>query len=150
MIGGERKTYFLQSWGEEMTHTAHENDDRRRVKASVDTDHSVNFIDLFVDCTGKQSDINIVPGRIEAFSDYLRDILTPIVCPNCSSPHVRRSSRNSLKGWIVKFTGRRAYYCTKCNWKEYIKVQRWEWEVVGTVALCLAILAFASIKWATH
>jgi hypothetical protein len=133
-----------------MTGATHEKTARKRLKASVDTDHEVNFIDLFVDCTGRQSDINIVPNRVGIFSDYLRDILTPIVCPSCNFPHVRRSSGRSFKEWIVKFTGRRAYYCTKCDWKEYVKVGRWEWEVLGTAIICLLILAFASVKWIAH
>jgi hypothetical protein len=121
-----------------------------RLKASVDTDFRVNFIDLFVDHTGKGADINIVPNRFGVFSDYLRDILTPITCPNCESPHVRRSSGRSIREWLLKFTGRKVYYCTNCNWKDIVKVQRWEWEVVLTVVLCLLLVTFASIKWALH
>jgi hypothetical protein len=121
-----------------------------RVKASVDTDFRVNFIDLFVDHTSRGADINIVPNRFGVFSDYLRDILTPINCPNCESPHVRRSSGRSIREWLLKFAGRKVYYCTNCDWKDIVKVQRWEWEVVLTVALCLLLVTFASIKWALH
>lgn len=130
-----------------MPNAALEDKDRVEVKASVDSDHQVNFVDLFVDHTGKDTAIDIVPNKTEAFADYLRDLLKPIVCPNCNSPQVRRSSKKSIKEWLLKFSGRTVFYCTNCDWKKTAKVQKWDWEVVVTAAICLSILTFAAIRW---
>jgi hypothetical protein len=123
---------------------------RVEVKASVDLDHQVNFVDLFVDHTGRNTAIDIVPNRAMAFADYLRDLLKPITCPICNSPQVKRSSKASVKEWLLKFSGRKIFYCTNCHWTEIAKVQKWDWEVAIIVAICLSILVFASIKWIIH
>lgn len=120
------------------------------VRASIDTDNSVKYLDLFVDHTrseGIKSDINLIATRPGVFSDYLRDILTPIVCPNCGLPSVRRASRRGPKEWLLKFTGRRAFHCADCDWHEVVKVQAWEWDIVAAVAACGLIIAFASFNW---
>lgn len=118
-----------------------------RLRASLGREHNIKSVDLFVDYTGRQSDLNIVPGRMGPFSDYLRDMLTPITCPSCGSQEVRRSRGNLVADWMLGISGRKTFSCSSCSWKEVVKVFPWQWEVVACGLFTLAIVTFASIHW---
>jgi hypothetical protein len=121
--------------------------EKGKMRASVEHEHQIKSVDLFVDYTQRETDINIVSRKDGAFSDYLRDMLTPMTCPVCHSSHVKRSYRWSLKEWLLRFTGRKVFYCTDCRWSQVVKVYRWEWEVFATAFATLVIILIASVHW---
>ncbi|MDR2018841.1 MAG: hypothetical protein LBQ00_08270 [Syntrophobacterales bacterium] len=119
-----------------------------RLKASVDHEHGIRSVDLFVDHTTENRDISIVNGNGPvSMDDHLKLILTPFSCPNCQSQRVTSDCGWSLKQWVLKFTGRKIFLCGDCGSIQMIKVHRCEWEVIGTtIAITLALLAL-SIHW---
>lgn len=77
---------------------------------------------------------------------YLRCALTSMTCPECKA-EVKRSYRTRPLEWILKFAGRKVFYCTQCNWHEIVKVGQWEWQTILTVLAAFSIVCAASIHW---
>ena len=77
---------------------------------------------------------------------YLRHALTSLKCPECGH-EVKRSYRKHPREWVLKYAGRKIYYCTHCNWRETVKMGQWEWQTVLTVVAALTIICAASIHW---
>jgi hypothetical protein len=121
-----------------------------RLKASVDQDYGVRFVDLFVDHTSKGEKIRIASGSNSAvtMTDHLKLLLTPVTCPNCQSPRMKRSNRWNVKQWFLKFTGRKVFFCADCGFKQTSKVSRWELETIATVIAVMLVLLIMSIHWA--
>jgi hypothetical protein len=120
---------------------------KARVRAALEKEYQINRVDLFVDYTRKDREINIFSGRTDSFSDHLRDLLAPSVCPRCQSPELKRSNKWSLKGWLLRFTGRKVFRCSDCGWTEVVKIKKWDWEVVTTAFITILIILIASIYW---
>ncbi|OPY74346.1 MAG: hypothetical protein A4E64_02307 [Syntrophorhabdus sp. PtaU1.Bin058] len=119
------------------------------LRVAIDEEYrGIKDLDFFADHTHIQKEINLVPRRFSTSVDelYLRTVLTSIKCPKCKQP-VRRSYRRHPKEWFLKFAGRKILYCTHCDWREIVKVNRWEWEIIATVLAVTFIVSAASIHW---
>jgi len=119
------------------------------LRVAIDEEYrGIKDLDFFADHTQIQSEINLIPRRFSTSVDelYLRTVLTSITCPKCKQP-VRRSYRRHPKEWFLKFAGRKILYCTHCDWREIVKVNRWEWEIIATVLAVTLIVSAASIHW---
>jgi predicted RNA-binding Zn-ribbon protein involved in translation (DUF1610 family) len=77
---------------------------------------------------------------------YLRQALTSLKCPECGH-EVKRSYRAHPREWVLKYAGRKVFYCTHCNWREIVKLGSWEWPTILTVLAALTIICAASIHW---
>ncbi len=77
---------------------------------------------------------------------YLRQALTSLKCPECGH-EVKRSYRARPLDWVLKYAGRKVFYCTHCDWHEIVKMGRWEWPTILTVLAALAIICAASVHW---
>jgi hypothetical protein len=110
----------------------------------------IKDLDFFADHTRAQiqRDINLIPSRFSTSVDelYLRTVLTSIFCPKCQHP-VKRSYRKHPREWLLKFAGRKILYCTNCDWRDTVKVNRWEWEIIATAFAAFLIVAVASVHW---
>ncbi|MBA4417116.1 MAG: hypothetical protein C0392_04285 [Syntrophus sp. (in: bacteria)] len=126
-----------------------ENRGEFRLKASVDRDYGMQFVDLFVDHTHKNQGIRIISSNNKAItmSDHLKLLLTPVTCPSCGSQEVKRSHRWSLKQWFLKFSGRKLFLCLDCGFKQTAKVGKWEWETICTVSAITLTFLVMSIHW---
>ena len=122
---------------------------KRELKASVDHEKGMHFVDLFVDHTLESPGIHI-RANVNApisMSEHLKLILTPFACPQCGSPRVTSNHGRSLSQWFFKFAGRQIFLCNDCGSNEIVKVRRCEWETIGTaVAIALALVAM-TIHW---
>lgn len=119
------------------------------LRVAIDEVHrGIKDLDFFADHTQIQKEINLIPKRFSTSVDelYLRTVLTSITCPKCKQP-VRRSYRKHPKEWFLKFAGRKILYCTSCDWREIVKVNRWEWEIIATALAVSLIISIASIHW---
>ncbi len=121
-----------------------------RLKASVDQDHGMRLVDLFVDHTSKGQRIRIASGGNSAITmtDHLKLLLSPVTCPNCQSSGMKRSDRWNIKQWFLKFSGRKVFFCTDCGFKQTSKVGRWELETIATAIAVALVLLIMSIHWA--
>ncbi len=110
----------------------------------------MRLVDLFVDHTSKIQKINIAPGgsKAVAMNDHLKLLLTPMTCPNCRSPHMKRIRTWNIKQWFLKFAGRKTFLCADCGFKQTSKVARWELETIATVAAVMLVLLIMSVHWA--
>jgi len=77
---------------------------------------------------------------------YLRQALTSLKCPECGN-EVKRSYRMHPREWVLKFAGRKVFYCTHCDWCEIVKIGRWEWQTILTVLAAFTIICAALIHW---
>ena len=121
-----------------------------RLKASVDHEKGMHFVDLFVDHTVESPGIHIrtnVNAPI-SMSDHLKLILAPFSCPHCGSQKVTSNHRRGLSQWFLKFVGRQIFLCNDCGASEIVKVRRGEWEVIGTAIAIALAFAVLSIHWA--
>jgi hypothetical protein len=105
-------------------------------------------LDFFADHTHLQNLIQFNARR--TVSDmgplYLRCALTSLSCPECGA-EVKRSYRLRPMEWFLKFTGRKVFYCTDCNWREVVKMGEWEWQTILSVLVAFLIVCGASIHW---
>jgi hypothetical protein len=125
-------------------------DRQTRLKASVDQEYGMRFVDLFVDHTSKTQKIRVASssnGAI-AMTDHLKLLLTPTTCPNCQSPGMKRVHRWNIKQWFLKFAGRKVFLCADCGFKQTSKVGRWELETIATAVAVALVLLIMSIHWA--
>jgi predicted RNA-binding Zn-ribbon protein involved in translation (DUF1610 family) len=120
-----------------------------RLKASVDQDHGMRLVDLFVDHTVDTRDIRITSSGNTAISmsDHLKLILTPFSCPDCQSQRVTSGYKWSLKQWFLKFAGRKIFLCNDCGATQIIKVRRCEWETIITTIAIFVTLLVLSLHW---
>lgn len=77
---------------------------------------------------------------------YLRHALTSLKCPQCGQ-EVKRSYRKHPREWLLRYAGRKVFYCTHCDWREIVKMGQWEWQTILTVVAALTIIFAASIHW---
>jgi hypothetical protein len=105
-------------------------------------------LDFFADHTHLQNLIQCNARR--TVSDmgplYLRCALTSLSCPECGA-EVKRSYRLHPVEWLLKFAGRKIFYCTQCNWREVVKMGEWEWQTILSVLVAFLIICGASIHW---
>ncbi|MBA4389443.1 MAG: hypothetical protein C0399_00690 [Syntrophus sp. (in: bacteria)] len=121
---------------------------RVSLRVSVDEQHrGLKNLDFFADHT-VIDDMKFTPNRVSTVIGplYLRTALTTITCPLCNE-QVKRNIKDRPIEWFLKFAGRKILYCTSCNWKEIVKENRWEWEIVAPVLAVFLIVCFASIYW---
>jgi hypothetical protein len=118
------------------------------LRVSVDEQHrGLKNLDFFADHTViedmkfRSNKASTVMGPL-----YLRTALTTLTCPLCSE-QVKRNIKNHPIEWFLKFAGRKILYCTSCNWKEIVKENRWEWEIIAPALVVFLIVFFASIYW---
>lgn len=108
----------------------------------------VKDLDFFADHTHLQHLMQFSAHR--TVSDmgplYLRCALTSLSCPECGG-EVKRSYRVHPVEWLLKFAGRKVFYCTNCDWREVVKMGDWEWQTVLTVLAAFVIICGASIHW---
>jgi len=108
----------------------------------------VKDIDFFADYT-KRKAIMKYSQKTESSEMgplYLRTALTSLSCPHCGG-EVKRSHRFRPVEWLLKFAGRKAFYCSDCNWHENIKIGKWQWETIATALVAFLIVCAASIHW---
>ena len=121
---------------------------KAQIKVSVDEKHrGLKNLDFFADHT-VIDDMKFTASKTSQMMGplYLRTALTSITCPLCNE-QVKRNIKNHPMEWFLKFAGRKILYCTSCNWKEIVKENRWEWEVLAPALVVFLIVCFASIHW---
>lgn len=121
---------------------------RVSLRVSVDKQHrGLNNLDFFADHT-VIDDMKFTPEKESTVMGplYLRTALTTLTCPVCNG-QVKRNIKDHPIEWFLKFAGRKILYCTSCNWKEIVKENRWEWEILVPALVVVLIVCFASIYW---
>jgi len=118
-----------------------------KLKASLQKEFRLNFVDFFVDHTDIGRDIHVVPGKTSSLSDYLVYWSSSPLCPSCNQPQLKQSEKWSVKEWLIRYFGRRVFRCGNCGWEETIKLYRWEWETIVTVLAVVVVLLIASFHW---
>ena len=122
---------------------------KSNLRVSVDERHrGLKDIDFIADHT--QSHDLMQYGATRSVSDmgslYLRQALTSLKCPECGH-EVKRSYRTHPLEWVLKYAGRKVFYCTHCNWREIVKMGQWEWQTILTVLAAFTIICAASVHW---
>ena len=107
----------------------------------------IKKLDLYVDYVPPKSRRGLIPNNAHTISDYLRTILAPVACPSCHTKKMHMAVEGSPREWFLRVTGRRVFRCTECNARQIVKVHRWEWEIVGTVAAASLVILFFSFHW---
>ncbi len=119
------------------------------LRISVDErNRGLKDLDFIADHTHLQNLMQFSARR--AVSDmgplYLRCALTSLSCPECGG-EVKRSCRIHPVEWVLKFAGRKIYYCTHCGWRDIVKMGQWEWQTILTVLVAFLIVCGASVHW---
>ena len=115
---------------------------------SVDEQHrGLKDLDFFADYASSIRDMQYSTKiSSEMGTLYLRTALTNITCPVCRQ-QVKRNIKNPLIEWFLKFSGRKALYCTSCDWKKTVKASGWQRETLMTILTAFLIVLVASIYW---
>lgn len=110
----------------------------------------IKHVDLFVDYTSPVNRLAAIQNSSHTITDYARKILAPIGCPTCHSKKMTLNLGGGLKERFLKIFGRRIFLCSECNTKKFVKIHRWEWEIVGTVLAAVLVFALFSVRWVIH
>lgn len=124
-------------------------DSKGNLRISVEEHHKgLKDLDFFADHTHLPEIMQFNPNRDSSGMGplYLRTALTSLSCPSCGS-EVKRRYRLHPVDWLLKFAGRKVFYCTGCSWSEVVKIGRWEWETILTALAAFLIVCGASIHW---
>ena len=129
----------------------HANSKKLKVNLRVSVDErnkGLKDIDFIADHTQYRDLMQY--GATRSVSDmgplYLRQALTSLKCPECGH-EVKRSYRAHPREWILKYAGRKVFYCTHCDWREIVKLGQWEWPTILTALAAFVIICAASIHW---
>ncbi len=106
----------------------------------------IRRIDLFPDFISSGRTVDIVPRAGYNVADYLRSVLAPVACPECSAKKMNLHV-GGIKERFLKITGRRILVCPQCRCRRIVKMHRWEWEIVGTAVAVSAVLFLFSVQW---
>ena len=122
---------------------------RVNLRVSVDERYrGLKDIDFIADHTQYRDLMRYDPTR--GVSDvgplYLRQALTSVQCPRCGH-EVKKSGRFHPLEWVLKYAGRKVFYCSRCNWREIVKMGQWEWQTILTVLAAFTIICAASVHW---
>jgi hypothetical protein len=121
---------------------------RARVKVSLwEESRGIKRVDLFPDFISGGRTVDIVPRTTYSVSEYLRNVLAPVSCPQCNAKKMNLHVAGGLKERFLKIAGRRVFVCPECRKKQVLKVHRCEWEIVGTAMAVSVVLLFFSIQW---
>ncbi len=119
------------------------------LRVSVEEQHKgLKDLDFFADHTHLPETMQYNPNRVTSDMGvlYLRCALTSLSCPACGG-EVKRRHRLHPVDWLLKFAGRKVFYCTGCDWNEVVKIGRWEWETILTALAAFLIVCGASVHW---
>lgn len=136
-------------WGMQMEQREISKVSKGNLRVSVqEHNKGLKDLDFFADHTHLQNIMQFNAQR--SFSDmgplYLRTALTSLSCPDCGG-EVKRSYRFHPVEWLLKFAGRKVFYCTNCSWREVVKIGQWEWQTIITALAAFSIICAASIHW---
>ena len=124
-------------------------DSKGNLRVSVQEYHKgLKDLDFFADHTHLPGIMQFNANRDTSGmgSLYLRTALTSLSCPSCGGEVKRRYGLHPFN-WLLKFAGRKVFYCTDCDWSEVVKIGKWEWETILTALAAFLIVCGASVHW---